>query len=350
MYIQQRMDIKLDMDGEILMLYTRNRPKLMQTNLMIRKSLTALLLIWGLAVNAQTVKISGELKKWHKVTLDFNCPASSETGTPNPFMDYRLNVTFTKGSKSYVVPGYFAADGDAAETSATSGNVWRCHFAPDETGTWSYKASFRQGSNIAVNSNAGAGTSVSFDGASGTFSISATDKSGPDLRGKGLLRYVGRRYLQFAETGEYFLKGGADAPENLLAYEDFDNTPNNGNHRKSWSAHLTHWKNGDPDWQGTKGRDLIGAVNYLSSKGMNAFSMLTMNIAGDDKNVYPYVEYNDKASPQDDRLRFDVSKLAQWEIVFEHADKKGMFLHFKTQETENDQLLDGAELGNERKL
>ncbi|MCB0836175.1 MAG: DUF5060 domain-containing protein [Bacteroidetes bacterium] len=322
----------------------------MQTNLMIRKSLTALLLIWGLAVNAQTVKISGELKKWHKVTLDFNGPASSETGTPNPFMDYRLNVTFTKGSKSYVVPGYFAADGDAAETSATSGNVWRCHFAPDETGTWSYKASFRQGSNIAVNSNAGAGTSVSFDGASGTFSISATDKSGPDLRGKGLLRYVGRRYLQFAETGEYFLKGGADAPENLLAYEDFDNTPNNGNHRKSWSAHLTHWKNGDPDWQGTKGRDLIGAVNYLSSKGMNAFSMLTMNIAGDDKNVYPYVEYNDKASPQDDRLRFDVSKLAQWEIVFEHADKKGMFLHFKTQETENDQLLDGAELGNERKL
>jgi hypothetical protein len=29
-------------------------------------------------------------------------------------MDYRLNVTFTHGDRSYVVPGYFPADGDAA--------------------------------------------------------------------------------------------------------------------------------------------------------------------------------------------------------------------------------------------
>ena len=123
-----------------------------------------------------------------------------------------------------------------------------------------------------------------------------------------------------------------------------------GGHRKSWSAHAQHWKNGDPDWQGNKGRELIGAINYLSGKGMNAFSMLTMNIDGDDKNVFPYVNYNDKDAPQDDRLRFDVSKLAQWEIAFEHADKMGMYLHFKTQETENDQLLDDAQLGNERKL
>ena len=46
----------------------------------------------------------------------------------------------------------------------------------------------------------------------------------------------------------------------------------------------------------------------------------------------------------------DVSKLAQWEIVFEHADKKGLFLHFKMQERENSFLLDGGELGTERKL
>jgi hypothetical protein len=41
---------------------------------------------------------------------------------------------------------------------------------------------------------------------------------------------------------------------------------------------------------------------------------------------------------------------AQWEIVFEHADKMGMFMHFKLMETENDQLLDGGALGTERKL
>jgi len=76
---------------------------------------------------------------------------------------------------------------------------------------------------------------------------------------------------------------------------------------------------------------------------MNAFSFLTMNINGDDKNVYMYRSTSD-------RTRIDVSKTAQWERVFEHADAKGMFLHFKTQEQENDQLLDGGALGNQRRL
>jgi len=70
-----------------------------------------------------------------------------------------------------------------------------------------------------------------------------------------------------------------------------------------------------------------------------------MNIIGDDKNVYPYI--SDQPS---DFLRIDVSKVAQWEVVFSHATQKGMFLHFKTQEEENDQLLDGGELGDQRKL
>lgn len=48
--------------------------------------------------------------------------------------------------------------------------------------------------------------------------------------------------------------------------------------------------------------------------------------------------------------RSDVSKTAQWEVLFEHADHIGLYLHFKTQETENDQLLDGGSLGLERKL
>lgn len=68
---------------------------------------------------------------------------------------------------------------------------------------------------------------------------------------------------------------------------------------------------------------------------MNVFSFLTLNIQGDDRNVFPYI--NDGGSG---RLRIDVSKTAQWEVLFEHADHIGMFLHFKTQETENDQMLD----------
>ncbi|MGA1238746.1 MAG: hypothetical protein ACO34E_18000, partial [Limisphaerales bacterium] len=76
------------------------------------------------------------------------------------------------------------------------------------------------------------------------------DKSGRDLRGKGRLDYVGGRYLRFVGSGEYFLKAGADAPENLLAYADFDGTYSHkrlGDVRpgeatplglKTWAAHV----------------------------------------------------------------------------------------------------------------
>jgi len=40
----------------------------------------------------------------------------------------------------------------------------------------------------------------------------------------------------------------------------------------------------------------------------------------------------------------------QWAIVFEHGTKMGMYLHFKTQETENELLLDKGDLGPHRKL
>ncbi len=290
--------------------------------------------------------VTGELKKWHKITLSFEGPQTSETATPNPFLYYRLNVTFQNGDSTYLVPGYFAADGNAANTSVTEGNIWRVHFCPDAEGEWDYTVSFRQGSDVAINDSADAGTAYqALDGETGSFTVGPTDKEAPDLRAKGRLQYVGERYLKFAETGEYFLKQGADAPENFLAYEDFDNTPNNGNHRKSWSPHAGDWQTGDPSWGSGKGTEIIGAINYLASEEMNAFSFIPMNINGDDKNVFPYI--SDQAA---DRTRFDCSKVDQWEIVFEHGQKMGMFLHFKTQETENELLLDSGNLGTERKL
>jgi hypothetical protein len=174
-----------------------------------------------------------------------------------------------------------------------------------------------------------------------------SDKTGRDHRGKGRLQYVGGRYLRFAETGEYFLKQGADAPGNLFAYEDFDgdfkNDGQNDKGIKSFGPHVRDWKPGDPTWSSGKGKGLIGAINYLASEGMNAFSFLPLNIDGDDKNVFPYLNY-------DERYRMDVSRLDQWEVVFEHADRLGMFIHFKTLETENELLLDGGDLGPQRKL
>ncbi len=293
--------------------------------------------------------------KWDKVTLSFEGPETAEDATKNPFTDYRLNVVFSKGLKKLLVPGYYAADGDAGETSATSGKVWKVHFRPDEEGEWSYQVSFRTGTDIAVSDDPKAGEPAVFDGEEGKIVLSAGNYQLPDLRAKGRLAYVGNRYLQFQETGEFYLKGGADSPEDLLGYADFDGThkATEGENRSGeaenkatlhkYAPHAADWKAGDPTWQGNKGKNLIGGINYLASKGMNSIYFLTMNIEGDGKDVWPYTGY-------DERTRFDCSKLDQWEVVFDHMERQGMMLHIVTQETENEKLLDDGDTGPQRKL
>ena len=125
---------------------------------------------------------------------------------------------------------------------------------------------------VAVN---GGGVSAGFfDGASGNFNVGPTNKSGRDMRSHGILAYVGEHHYQFAGSGEFFLKAGADSPENFLAYESFDDTPNTGGYRKTWGPHVQDYREGDPTWMGGLGEGIIGAVNYLASKGMNVFSFL----------------------------------------------------------------------------
>ena len=297
------------------------------------------------SVKKANVIASGELKKWHPVTISLEGPTASETGSPNPFRDYRFEVVFSQAEKSITVPGYFAADGNAAESSATSGNIWRAHFIPPTTGDWTFRTSFRSGTDVAISTDPNAGTAIpEFDDIFDSITITESDKSGADFRGKGKLRYVGEHYLQF-DNGEYYIKGGADSPENLLAYLDFDGTYNNGgtNFTKTFSNHVQHWNTGDPTWKGDKGKGLIGAINYLGSKGMNSAYFLTMNINGDGNDVWPW-------TGPGERYRFDVSKLDQWNIVFDQMDKKGILLHVQTQETENELLLDGGNLGVQRKL
>lgn len=323
-------------------------------------------------LSAAAPRISGELKTWHAVTLTLDGPEARETDTdPNPFLDHRFEVTFTheSGGAVYRVPGYFAADGNAGETSADSGNQWRAHLAPDRPGRWTYVVSFRRGPGVAATAVGGEPVD-GCDGVQGSFVIAPTDKQGRDFRARGRLDYVGGRYLRFAGDGSYFLKAGADSPENLLGYADIDGTRSNrpGSPArpgeaappmalKTWAAHTRDWRHGDPFWQGGKGKGLIGALNYLASTGCNAFSFLTYNAGGDGDDVWPFV---DRDTPR----HFDCSKLDQWGVVFAHGTRLGLHLHFKLQETENDDrrvgdggeagdvptALDGGDTGVERKL
>jgi Domain of unknown function (DUF5060) len=98
--------------------------------------------------------LTGELRRWHKVTIGFEAFNTSEgNATQNPFTDLRLDVTFTHASsnKTYVIPGYYEADGNAANSGSSTGSAWLAHFAPDEVGTWEWEASFVGGRNVAQN-------------------------------------------------------------------------------------------------------------------------------------------------------------------------------------------------------
>ncbi|MBN3521036.1 DUF5060 domain-containing protein [Algoriphagus lutimaris] len=291
--------------------------------------------------------------QWHPLTLSFKGPESSELAQENPFLNYRLSVDFKNEETQYTIRGFYAADGNASETSSEAGSIWRVHFNPDKTGTWSYSAKLIKGDSIALNDDPTSGETVFISNAKGNFKVIKSDKEGDDFRAHGRIEaYNG--YFKFTGTDNYWIKAGTNSPENLLAYIDFDDTYRikaearegeaaTSGEIHSYEPHLKDWNTGDPTWKGGKGKSLIGSINYLASKGMNVAYFLTLNILGDGKDVWPYV------SP-DDFTRFDVSKLDQWEILFKHMQSKGILLHVVIQETENETMLDGGDTGPLRQL
>ena len=283
----------------------------------MRKSYTLrfsflLLLLCSFLSYGQNPTISGELKTYHKITFDWQ--AIQATETPATYTDLRFNMIFTSPTnKVYVVPGYFAADGNAAESSASSGNIWRCHFNVLEEGSWTYEVSFKSGNQIAANLDLLAGTSVSIDGTMGSFTVGPTDKGGKDFRSKGRLQYVDEHFLQWTD-GDYFLKLGTNSPEILLFNADFDNTAST----LTTSPHIQDWNTGDPTWQGVKGKGTIGAINYVSEQDLNVHYFV---IHRTNEAMSPWV------NPAVDHYTYDVSKLAQWQIVMDHMMEKGVMAH-----------------------
>jgi hypothetical protein len=306
------------------------------------------------------VKITGERRVWHAMTFSIEGRDSGEQDANNPFLNSRLEGVFSKGERRHTVTGYYAADGNAGQSGADRGNIWRIHFVADEPGQWQYQMRLYEGNRIALSDDPARDGKL-VKKSEGLITVMPTDKWSPpvpgtnrDFRGLGFLRHTRGHHLRFVGRDEPFIKAGADSPENFLGYADFDGTYRIGKLKRrpgenfaeglhQYKPHVRDWKPGDPIWRGGKGKGIIGALNYLASKGMNSVYFLTMNVGGDGKDVWPWTSH-------DERFRFDCSKLDQWEIVFSHMDQLGVMLHVVLQEQENDQLLDGGHLGPERRL
>jgi hypothetical protein len=310
--------------------------------------------------------VAGVLKVWYPVTVTFTGKAVGETEAT--FRDHRLDVTFSKGDKSFRVPGYFAADGNAAETAATNGNKWRVKFTPHEAGTWTYSVSFREGPEIAVPavSSPTAGKSAGPpDGETGSFTVKPTDPDAPGFYGKGRLAYVGEHYLQFQGSKDWFVKAGPGSPEDFFGYQDFDGTFDDSIKRNDTESkdtylyedhgfgagkgtglhrylfHLQHWREGDPTWQGGKGKGIIGAINYLGDIGANTLYHIILTRNDDSDNTWPWTD-------RETSLIYDVSKLDQWEIVYAHMDHKGINADLYLFEADNARHLNSGNMGTER--
>jgi hypothetical protein len=272
--------------------------------------------------------------------------------------------------QNITVPGFFAADGNAGMTGADAGNKWRACFSPDEVGNWTWEVSFRQGNDVSISKDRKAGQPWKpLDGKNGTLEIVESDKSGLDFRSpeKGLILNRGQHFLTFA-SGTPFLKGGPGVPENMLGYYGFDNTtsankrgplyqdiPEEEIYLHRFAGHTDDWESGDPDWnrndgaestQKNAGRNYIGMLNYLGRQN-NASSLyiMLMSVEDDGDDTYPTIAHADKE-------HYDVSKLDQWEIVFTHSERVGIFMHLLLCEASNDKYYnsEGQALGRIRKL
>ena len=308
----------------------------------------------GVSGNGEATVTPSEPMALSPVTVTFEGPWASETdSSPNPFLDYRLKVRFDgPGGRSVEVPGYFDANGDRGDT----GNLWRAKFLPPVSGTWTATASMRSGSEVAISLAQQPGAAVtSVDGHSVAFDVSSTRPTAKGFFRRGALLDSGKHHRKF-EFGPYYLKAGTNGPENFLGLrclDDITKSSGGGGTLHSFEPHIADWNPGDPIPgpfnANDDGRGVIGALNYLHEQGVNSLFTMVMNLGGDGRDVYPFLGPRNRRF---EKTHYDTSRLRQWGVIFEHAQRKSISLSLVMNETEasNETWLDGGHLGTERKL
>ena len=247
--------------------------------------------------------------------ITFRGPASSETDSPNPFLDYRLDVTFSQGERKMVVPGYYAADGNAAESSADAGNGWRVHFVPDEAGEWTWTASFRRVAAWQRPTHPWRPNRSHSTAPVGTLTIGPADADAPG----------------FSSRAGCNTSAGAicSSPNRQVLSQERRRQPGEPVGVCRLRRHEADTSLWPAQARCPRGRSHVarrprpqpaGGVNYLASKGVNSIYFLPMNVRGDGKDVWPWTDARE-------HFRFDCSKLDQWERFFTHLDRLGIALH-----------------------
>jgi len=191
----------------------------------------------------------------------------------NPFA-IMVDVVFSGPNGSSIVPAFYDGDGEGK----LDGDVWKVRFSPDLAGAWSWVS---HSTEPGLNHNTG--------------SFLAKAVRDPDRDSAPRLRATKGAYL-IDESGKPWLKAGANEPE------DFLNNPR-----------LPTLQN------------KLEAIDDLHRMGVNSLYLMPLNIDGDRKNVWPWIGSSSKEAKQNTD-RFDVARLAEWETIFTHMQRRGIVI------------------------
>jgi len=272
----------------------------------------------------------------------------------NPWLNWRLSATFHgPNGESIKVPGFYSG---SAEGSGI-GDVWKVRFAPEKPGLWRLVPRFEYASTPINVEPLGVPGERQIMLQQRVFRVDPADLSAPGFLCRGPLRYVGKGYLAFPD-GSFWLKGGTNSPENFFGYAGFDGAEDTGGmplgqtFLHEYEPHISDWNAGDPDWSTgndpNAGRGIIGALNYLASRGVNSIYFLPNNLGGDAQDTFPFTHTSGDNFAD---THWDASRMEQWNVVMEHAMRKGIFMQMVLAEQEFDSVhWLGYGLTTERKL
>ena len=154
----------------------------------------------------------------------------------------------------------------------------------------------------------------------------------------------------------YFIKGGADSPENFLAYADFDDTYDTdeltregeaagGKFIHTYQPHVEDWRPGDPTWTGRQGQRHHRGPELPGLQGHE--QRLLSHLQPRRRRRQGRLDVD---RPQREATASTAASWTSGRSSSTHMDRLGLMLHVVTQETENDQGLDKGDLGRQRKL
>lgn len=249
------------------------------------------------------------------MVLAFTGPIAGESsmvdpGTyraPSTFADYRCDLVISPSDMQNssasqvkrVVPCYYSGTGNAANTGDTGGFIWQCLVRIDANATpFTWNVSFVQGTNVAATTFASGSRGSPGDFFNGQSGIFAPPAATAPTRSKQLdasLFWTGIDALDF------------------LDYSDFDGVVTT-NQTSTYSSFVND-------------TDSTSAVTWGGGRGLGIMGVLARIGANYNCNIVSFKTLSDDVSPfvdLSDLLVFDISKLAQWEVVLAYAVKMGI--------------------------